>query len=308
MLTGTETDGRTGLARLAMAAPPLPGTLSGISELLDRPESVDIDRVTRLVRHDPIVVARLLKIANSAHYGMQRTVASAHRAVDLLGPVTVTGIVLGMGLLRLPSPVESAAAGCFMRLVRHGMATARFAREIARRTGMSSDAAETAFTAGLVHDLGRLLLAYHEPETAAALYDRVDLLRADGEDGVLEAEQLAFGYDHTEVGEFVGRKFDFPDLLVDSMRYHHHGEAVPAVHETHDLVAVTACANLAASALGFPSTSEIAWSDAAHHPAWGLLPGRVDGARLRDDLESLTTDITGVVDTLLAWPLPPTAA
>lgn len=290
-----------------MAAPPLPGTLVAITDLLDRPESVDVDRVACIVRHDPLVVARLLKIANSAYYGLQRTVVSAERAVDLLGPVTVTGIVMGMSMLRLPSPVEGPAAWAFMRLVRHSMATALFAAEImSEMEPGATDRADTAFTAGLLHDLGRILLVYHEPERALALYDRHDILRTDDEATVLEMEQLGFGYDHTEAGEYVGRKMDFPDVLVDAIRYHHAPELTLRAETSLPIVAATTCADLSASALGFPFPGVGAWDDVVEHPAWGMLgvPDRGDlQRRIAQKAEAVASD----VDSLISWWAPRSA-
>ena len=84
------------LGGLELRCPPLPQTLLDATKLIDEPEQLEVGPVTEMVQRDPSVVAKLLHIVNSAYYGLRRTINSVERTVVMLGPVAVTGIVVGM--------------------------------------------------------------------------------------------------------------------------------------------------------------------------------------------------------------------
>src|SRR5690606_24720807 len=118
------------LQRLELRCPPLPQTLLEAMQLIERPEKLEVGPVTEMVERDPIVIARLLHIVNSAYYGLRHSVSSAERAVVMLGPVAVAGIVVGMNMLKLRTTLQGPAAETFRRLTRHSVATAFLTRHI----------------------------------------------------------------------------------------------------------------------------------------------------------------------------------
>ena len=248
---GEESIRRT-LQSLELRCPPLPQTLGGALALMERPEKIDVGAITNLVQRDPIVVARLLHTVNSSYYGLRQTVTSADRAVVILGPVAVAGIVLGMQMLKLRSVLDGPAAECFRRIIRHSTATAYLTRFLLdgnqdeRSAGLG-----LPFTAGLLHDLGRIILVYNFPSKALQLYDRriphVKFTAADKH----ELERHHFGCDHTEAGEFAARKLHFPDVLVQVIRHHHSPENLTDNTASGRLVRTTAAADLAANAMGY---------------------------------------------------------
>ncbi len=230
--------------------------------MMEHLEDVDAREVTRMVERDPVIVARLLKTVNSAYYGLQRTVTSPERAVVLLGPVTVVGLVAGMSMLRLRPLVTQATAGVAGAVLRHSLATAYLTRFLveevpehrAPRAFPALVRNGTAFTAGLLHDFGKLILVYNFPGEAAALYgDRAldGLVAAD--DGC-EHERLVFGCNHTEAGVVAALASTFPELLTDVVRLHHTPEALQGVGvapATACLLRATVAASHAAELLGY---------------------------------------------------------
>ncbi|MFW5972452.1 MAG: HDOD domain-containing protein, partial [Bacteroidota bacterium] len=102
----------------------MPQTLTEALEFMRHPEHLEIAPVTAMVQRDPVVVARLLNIVNSAYYGLRHQITSADRAVVMLGPVAVAGIVVGMQMLKLRELIDGPAGACFNRLIRHSVATA----------------------------------------------------------------------------------------------------------------------------------------------------------------------------------------
>ena len=299
------------LGRLELRCPPLPQTLVEATHLIDHPEQLEVGPVTAMVQRDPIVVAKLLHIVNSAYYGLRSTINSVERAVVMLGPVAVAGIVVGMNMLRLNAVLDGPALRCFDRLIRHSLATAfllrhlveassgRAARGGASRVGVS-------FTAGLLHDFGKIILVYNFPKEALELYDKRSLDEQIQEPDIRRLEQLLFGCDHTEAGEYVARKLGFPDALTDVIRYHHGDEHTLPDRETARLLRATAVANLAAKAMGYAIETPPSWEEALAEDVWAaLLPDLPHYSRataLADDLRAQQEHLDQYVATMTTEP------
>lgn len=287
---------RRTLRGLELRCPPLPQTLVEALDLIDKPAQMEVGPVTEMVQRDPIVVARLLHTVNSAYYGLRHTISSAERAVVLLGPVAVAGIVVGMHMLKLRSILESPAGASFHRLIRHSIATAFLTRHLVEGTPRDRVSSRhrparigVAFTAGLLHDFGKIILVYNFSEEAVALYEQDTLDRHVAAPDEREMEQLLFGCDHTEAGEYAARKLNFPDLLTDVIRLHHTPERASGDPETDRLIRATAAANLAAKAMGYAFTQPTDWEQCAADPIWTFI---VEQDRVRyPDVEAVIIDL-----------------
>jgi HD-like signal output (HDOD) protein len=145
------------------------------------------------------------------------------------------------------------------------------------------------FTAGLLHDFGKIILVYNFPNEAAAFYEEQALDHQVQTADIREMEQLLFGCDHTEAGEYVARKLSFPDALTDVIRFHHTPDSPTSTPETNRVVAAVAAANEAAKAMGYAFTQVITWDEAQQHPAWTLL-GDLNPTRYADT-EALVADL-----------------
>lgn len=282
---GKEATRRT-LRSLELRCPPLPETLADALALMDQPEKMEVGPITEIVQRDPIVVARLLHTANSAYYGLRQTISSADRAVVMLGPVAVAGIVLGMHMLKLRSILDGPAAACFQRLIRHSTATAFLTRHMLRDLDFDDHQPDSmprgmgvSFTSGLLHDFGKIILVYNFPDEASELYDCERPSEAEAntpEDGRMTTdgralERSLFGCDHTEAGEFAARKLNFPEELIAVIRHHHDPLRQSASPTVGRLVRITAGANLAAKALGYSVSDSHTPQDVADHPLWERL-------------------------------------
>ena len=306
------------LGGLELRCPPLPQTLLEATKLIDEPEQLEVGPVTEMVQRDPIVVAKLLHIVNSAYYGLRRTINSVERTVVMLGPVAVAGIVVGMNILKLNSILEGPAGKCFNRLIRHSIATAFLLRHLmegASRKHKNFGKARSArvgvsFTAGLLHDFGKIILVYNYPEEALDLYEKRALEAQLREPDVRHVEQLVFGCDHTEAGEYVARKLGFPDSLTDVIRFHHEPERAGGDPETDRLVRATAAANLAAKVMGFSLDHPLDWQNASCDPIWELLlehdlPQFAEVAALVEDLQQQQEHLEQYVSAMTVGPEPP---
>lgn len=262
---------------LELRCPPLPQTLLEVMDLINQPDELQAGPVSDVVRRDPNVVARLLHIVNSAYYGLRHTIASADRAVVMLGPVAVAGIILGMHMLKLRSTIDGRAGACFQRLIRHSIATAFLTRHLLEGPPRESVrkpspvGVGTPFTAGLMHDFGKIILVYNYQDEAARLYDA----RATG---ILEAgvngrtiEHLVFGCDHTEAGEFAARKLKFSDVLISVIRHHHDPRHTTGDLETDRIIRAAAAANLASKAMGYAFSQPVGADEFGLNQVWELL-------------------------------------
>lgn len=286
--------GSPGLGHLADAAPPLPSTIVRARRLMDRTDGVSPEQVLDAVRHDPVVVSRILRVANAAHYGTQRTVHGIGRAIQLLGPMTVLGIVTGMHIVSSPSPAAAPSGYCFLRLVRHSVATGYLVEALNAHLPAPFPP-DMAYTAGLLHDLGRILLASHDPEGARSVYADPGTVATGSAEELLALEQVAFGFDHTEAGEYVARRLDFPELLVSAIRNHHRPEGGSPNREAVRLARLVGLADAAASSLGYPARDERPADTFDGHAAWTAL-GFADAAAALAATRARAASMSGVVD------------
>lgn len=224
----------------------MPQTLLRAMEIMQGRDTPDVADVVELVEHDPGVVARVLRIANSAYYGQRAEITVVRRAVVVLGPGTVVGLVMSMGMAEMQQAFDDRTMAPFLEIVQHCVATAYIAQEMTREDDPSGedDSASEAFTAGLLHDIGKLVLLYNHPSVGNELY------RAATPDNLLlDEEERAFGTNHVRVGAAVAEKLHLPEVLKYVIHHHHatNGEASqPLVHRIRQ-------ANHVAHALGFPA-------------------------------------------------------
>lgn len=161
--------------------------------------------VAGLVGSDPALTARVLRLANSAFYGNARQVAAVSDAVMILGMKSVRNLCLLAGTypwLSGPLPAYNLAPGALMS---HSLATAVAAQAVAERSRLDSEA---AFTAGLLHDLGKVALTMWATRST-------DVVRSPAD------ERRTMGFDHGAVGGELARRWNLPLPLVGAIACHH---------------------------------------------------------------------------------------
>lgn len=183
----------------------------------------DLDEVIRLVKYDSALTARILRVVNSAAYGLTNPVNSIERAVMYLGERLIVGIAISDCTAKLFLKPMEGYEGDRGSLWRHDLFTAIASRQVASfaRTPFDLD---LAFTAGLLHDIGKSILSDFLKGTAAAFSQRIE---AGEVDSYLAAEQDLLGHDHCAVGCEVARNWGLPEALQAGIRYHHHPADAP---------------------------------------------------------------------------------
>jgi HD-like signal output (HDOD) protein len=215
----------------------LPEVVLRINQMVDDPKSSAED-IGRIVAQDAALTARLLTLANSALFGMQRKVDTVGRAIAVLGTRQVRDLTLGLSAVRAFSgiPNDLVSMGSFWH---HSVLCAVAARSLAGQCVRGRP--ESSFVAGLLHDIGQLVLFAKAPtESRQALLMTID---APNEPDLHLCEREILGFDHARVGGLLARRWRLPPSLAEAIEFHHE----PARAGSHPLdVAIVHLANSAA--------------------------------------------------------------
>ncbi|MFN2309336.1 MAG: HDOD domain-containing protein [Gammaproteobacteria bacterium] len=195
----------------------LPEVCLRIQQLAMDPRA-DMNEFAHLVSQDPALTTRLLKLVNSAYYGFPGRVDTVSRAVNLVGISELRNLTLAMAAMEVFGGLENERFD-MLEFWRHSVYCALVARFLATRARVLH--AERLFIAGLLHDVGRLLIFSLLPEQSASIQQRV----AAGE-AVCAAEQAELGFDHAAVGGELLGLWQLPKALCQAVAFHHCPEAV----------------------------------------------------------------------------------
>jgi putative nucleotidyltransferase with HDIG domain len=204
----------------AAELPTLPRILLEVDRLLSDP-GVSARRLGQLIEKDPAMTAKLLRLANSAFYGGSAPVSDIYSAMVMMGFTSVRSAVLSISVVRAFKKLRELEGMRITDFWRHAAAVAVGCRHIARQT-RSADP-DQAFVAGLLHDIGKLLLAQMFPELFAAVWSCMQ------QNGIpfYEAEGRTVPVDHAALGARLAERWKLPEELAGSIRRHHRVGADP---------------------------------------------------------------------------------
>jgi len=197
------------------ALPTPPETYVRLSEALSSPYS-DIDEIGRIVEQDPGLTTKLIHIVNSAQFGISRQIVTPNEAVQIMGIEVLRALMLGVQAFSFFDN-KPFAKNAFKDLWKHSLATAMGARRIAAAEGMPTDKCEECFLAGLLHDIGKLVLAAN----AEAEYRLVLELAEKSVIPIDQAEMGIFGSTHAQVGAYLLALWGVPDGVIHAVETHH---------------------------------------------------------------------------------------
>lgn len=235
----------------------LPSLPAVVMELLDSidAEEADIAVLARKVALDGALTAKTLRLANSAMYGLQVRVTTIQQAITYLGFQTARSLITAAALTGC-FPEGRCAGFSHQAFWRHSLATAICAQVLARHLRFNQD---YAFTAGLLHDMGRLVLVSCFPDH----YARVIAWRGAHDALWLDAERAVLGIDHVDAGLALAEHWHFSDTMRLAIG-HHHAPEVPGagflaaiVHVADAMVHALDLAGMPDEAV--PPLSAVAW-------------------------------------------------
>ncbi len=195
--------------------PSLPTVYTRVVDELNSPDA-SLAKVAEIVAEDPVVTSKMLQMVNSSFFGLQQQIVSASDAVMFLGADRVKGLILVARVFSQFDPITIGRLG-LDELWNHSMKTGSYAQSIAKWEVRDAKTAGAAFTAGLLHDVGKLMLAGNLPEEYLKV---LDVSRAE-RIPVSVAEQQAFGTTHAELGGVLMGLWGLPLELIQSVGWHH---------------------------------------------------------------------------------------
>ncbi|HKW96593.1 MAG TPA: response regulator [Bryobacteraceae bacterium] len=199
--------------------PSLPSTYARLIESLEDPE-ISSRELGEIISQDIGLTSKILQIANSAFFGLYRYVANPTEAAVYLGVDTIRAMTLSAGVFSAFQ--HTGLTRVFIeQLQRHSMTVGVVASQIGLAENLSKRTCDTSLVGGLLHDIGKLVLAADYPKEYG------DIMAAAGQGGIAghETEKHTFGANHSEIGGYLLWLWGFPDSVCNAVAYHHHPAA-----------------------------------------------------------------------------------
>jgi putative nucleotidyltransferase with HDIG domain len=208
--------------------PSLPAVAARINAEIEN-EGMSAKRLGAILSEDPSLVSRILRLSNSAFYGMPRQIASIERAVMVLGFDTVKNLALSISIFSFFEKGISPAIDV-IGLWNHSLGVAVSARTLVSR--LNPKLAEQAFLLGILHDIGKVALV------SLCLADMEQVCRHITQDGLgeQEAEVKVFGFTHQKIGAMLIKEWNFPEMIVTAVKSHH--ELPPVLKDCDEATSV----------------------------------------------------------------------
>ena len=191
----------------------LPEVCIRVNEMLDDPAITAVE-LGNVISQDTSLTARLLKVVNSSYYGFQAKIETVSRAVSVVGLRELRGLVIAASAVESFSNVSDEIINK-VRFWRHSLYCGVIARLLAEQCHVLHS--ERLFVAGLLHDIGKLIIAQRLPEEATIITLETELSQRPE----YEVEQVILGFNHAEVGGELMREWSMPETLFESVAYHH---------------------------------------------------------------------------------------
>ena len=183
-------------------------------------------QISEIIRRDPSLTSRLLRLVNSVYYGLTNPVNSIEEAVFYLGVRQIRQLAMVTPIIEDFHKLTCQCAFPWREFWQHCIGTAILTREVASTFETQND--ESDYVAGLVHDVGKIVMAWTFPDHFAEIH-----LRAQpGTRDLLEIEREVLGIDHCELGALYMERHRLPELMVKSSRFHHQ----PEKSDSHSMI------------------------------------------------------------------------
>lgn len=254
--------------RLNSAVESMPAFPKSVQRILELTRDINCrpKDLVGVIEKDPIITIKVLKIINSAYYGLPNKITSINQSAVYLGVNTLKNLALSFSTTGI-LPKKNVAGFDIQHYLISSLVTANLVRSIAAKYAPGEADPTDCYIAGLLHDFGKVVFAQSMPEE----FNRALVLSADDNLPLHQAEQTVIGTDHTVVGAMLAKRWQFPEALADCIAGHHGPEYATPLAEC------LLVADLVAERLGYDSNGNIS---AGGEPL--ALPARFGG-----DLEAV---------------------
>lgn len=272
------------ILRKEQQLPSLPQVFLELQQAINAP-ATDADDLAEIISQDPGLTAFLLRMVNSAFYSLPMQIDTISRAVTVVGVRQLSTMAMGTSVMTLFRDIPKNVAD-MEQFWRHSITCGLVARALCRITGKGDP--ERAFVAGLLHDLGQLVLFKALPERAGMLISEARRR----EELLFEAEVELLGFDHATLGGMLLRKWNLPYVLVSAVLEHHR----PKRNQKEAEPGLVHCAETITTGLGIGSSGEffVQPPDPETWASLGITP-----EQLEDMLACLETELDDAFSILL---------
>jgi putative nucleotidyltransferase with HDIG domain len=257
----------------------LPQTLVEVLRVI-KDERSAADDLAKVIMKDPAMTTKILRVVNSPYYGLGRQVSSVSQAVVTLGTRQVTALALSTSVYGMTDNWKSSFDR--VRFWRHSLEVAIASRAIAQKMGRKN--LEEIFVAGLLHDLGLLILENSYPELFRQVWKKS--LR---HGGLEELEEAEWGTNHARVGQFILEQWHIPEIICQAVGRHHHTFTMGADDEDLRPAQIVRLANL------------ISKFSIAETPLPNAEIDRENREIIRSNLHLSTDDLLSIEKHLFSW-------
>jgi putative nucleotidyltransferase with HDIG domain len=205
-------------------SPSLPslGSINKALQDLLQMESRFTTQIAEIIRRDPSLTARLLRLVNSVYYGLTTPVSSIEEAVFYLGVREIRQLVVVTPLIEDFQRLSKQCDFPWREFWQHCIGTALLTREIIGAVQVPGE--ESEYVAGLVHDIGKLVMAWAFPDHFSEIHRQAIETKRD----LIEIENEILGMDHAELGALYLERHRLPEMMVKTARFHHQPEKADA--------------------------------------------------------------------------------
>lgn len=216
--------------------PSLPNIVAEVLQNFEN-ENIDVTTLANTIANDQALVAKVMRVANSPFFGLSGQVETIFEAISVLGFNNLRGLVTAAAFINTFPGINKRFD--WIGFWRHSIATAVCAKVLARKLRLN---AEAAFTAGLLHDIGKLVIGSYFPEGL----ERPLEVNVASTPEMLESERRSLGFDHAELGREIAFRWHFPESIREAIGRHHLSDKQDGKNTLSDVVYV---ANLFAHAM-----------------------------------------------------------
>jgi HD-like signal output (HDOD) protein len=218
--------------------PSVPRTYEALMAAVADPE-VSLLKVAKIIEQDVGVSAKVLQLVNSAFFGIAHSMTNIQSAVSYLGINTLKNLVLSVEIFRAFTPQRELPGFSLEKLQHHAVLTAH----IAARLPAPEHLAEIAVVAGMLHDVGKLIMAWKFPDRFQRMLEEASGARCPA----YKVEEREYGFSHAEIGAYLLGLWGLPYSVVEGVALHHGPNRVP--HQNFDVISAVYAANLLAHEL-----------------------------------------------------------
>jgi len=265
--------------------PTLPTVAMEVMKLVNDPESSMMD-IVDVIQQDPALTTKILKISNSAFYGMRQRIDSVNRALVVLGMSEINNLVTSISIFNTFPIDPELVTFDREKFWLHCAVTGEIAKAISVKLGMKIYS--EVFTAGLLHDIGKIIFdhLFHDEFSEALEISYFD------KEPLYDAEKKVFETNHMQVGAFIGETWKLPKNLIDVMLYHH---TPKKAQNNRIIVAIISLANQLSKASDSSFSGEELNLCITETDAWKIIQNEIPNIE-EIDIERFTFELAELVE------------